>query len=143
MAEQSELDRLGDALDIAIVGEGARFWGVLQRREEKKCRSVPRIVMAGLAGSAAVQVLWSVLCRELSRRPQEFTPTIQSFAGAIVKEVGSILSVLPFEQRVEAWRSLSALLGQGLEIAFVNRGEDANAAETGRGDAGSAAGTAS
>lgn len=131
----SELVGLGDSLDLAIVGEGARFWGVLERREQKKCGSVPRVVMAGLVGGASVSVLWAVLARELTRRPEEFSKSMQAYAGAVVKEVGEILSVLPFQARVAAWQVLSCLLAEGLGIGFaapVQEARDEQAEAPGR-----------
>lgn len=118
MSEGPDPAGLGESLDLAIVGEGARWWGVLERRERKKCGSVPRVVMAGLVGASSVAVMWAVLCRELSRRPEEFSRSMQSYAGGVVSEVGEVLSVMPFPQRVQAWQSLSALLAKALGISF-------------------------
>lgn len=117
MAEN--LKSLGDALDVALVGEGARFWSVLERTQRKLAPSATKPVMAGMVASLGVSTLWSVLARELTRTPLLFTPSIQSFAGAVVKEVGSVLSVLPFPMRVEAYQALCALLAEGLEIAVL------------------------
>lgn len=129
MADNQELRQLGDALDVAIVGEGARFWGVLERLQRKFTPNATRPAMAGHVGGLAVQVLWSVVARELTRNPALFMPTVQAFSGSLIEAVGANLAVLPFPMRLQAYQVLIQVLAQAMGIGLVASEEEPAHAE--------------
>jgi hypothetical protein len=112
------LRNLGDQLDNSQITASARYWQLCEAMERGLHPSADYRMMVGLVGRRIVALQFSVLVREMTRRPGLFTEMVAMLANGMTREIGESLAAFPFEERVRALEGLTAQLAAGLGIGL-------------------------
>lgn len=123
----------------AQVTAAGRFWQVcmmIEMGQQPSLRKPPneptfledrRIMkLIGHTARRAVSLIFGVILRDVSRRPEVFSQAVGALSSGIVQEVGSALADFPFEERVRMLEGLCAVLaaGMGIGLADAPEGQD-------------------
>ena len=121
----------------AQITAAARFWQLCMAIEtgaQPSLRKPPheptfledrRIVrLVGHAARRAIRLIFGVVLRDVSHRPEMFSQAVAALTNGMVQEIGEMLADFPFEERVRALEGLSAMLAQSMGIGLADAPED-------------------
>lgn len=126
----------------AQVTAAGRFWQLclaIEMGVQPRLRPTPseptflekrRIAeLIGAAARRAVRLMFGVVLRDVSSRPEMFSDTVAALANNMAFEIGDSLSSFPFEERVRILDGLTQRLAQGLQIGLREPDEPAEIEE--------------
>lgn len=119
------------------ISAAGRFWQLCMAMEmsaQPKLRPTPSaptfledrrvLALVGCAAQRVVRLVFGVVLRDITRRPEVFSQAMAVLANSMAYEIGDNLSSFPLDERVRAFEGLSAKLAEGLQIGLAVAGDE-------------------